>query len=114
MSEESTEDKVLDLGICVLVDVCHAPVIHEMKVREEVKTFLNEDCGTPAASFDDWVSDHNTGWFIDEQILKKPRKEDRRYFDEVIRIMIRTPENASYFILTFGASGISTTWGSDL
>lgn len=114
MSEESTEDKVLDLGICVLVDVCHAPIIHEMKVREEVKTFLNEVCGTPASSFDDWLSDHNTGWFIDEQILKKPRKEDRRYFDEVMRIMIRTPENASYFILTFGASGISTTWGSDL
>lgn len=114
MSEESTEDKVLDIGVCVLVDVCHAPIVKDMKVKEDVKSFLNEICGTPAESFDEWVTNHETGWFIDEEILKKPRKEDRRYFDEVIRVMIRTPENASYFILTFGSSGISTTWGSDL
>lgn len=114
MSNDSTEDKTMDLGVCVLVDVCHAPIIHEMKVKEDVKLFLNEVCGVPASSFEDWMSNHSTGWYIDEEVLKKPRKEDKRYFDEVVRIMIRTPENASYFILTFGASGTSTVWGSDL
>lgn len=111
---EDVEEKYMDLGVCVMVDVCHSPVIHEMKVRKDVKDFLNEVCGTPADSFDTWITDTSTGWFIDETILKKPRADDRKYFDEVVRIMIRTPENASYFVLTFGASGTSTTWGNDL
>lgn len=114
MDEENTEVQKINMGICITVNVCHGPIVHDMKIRKDVFEYLEEMGGPGAPSFGDWLSNHDFKWFTSGDISKQPRKDHKGYFDEVIQIWMRSADDASMFILTFGASGTSTTWGSDL
>lgn len=101
------------LGNIILVNVCHGPVVKEMKLKKEVILWLNENCGKEARNISEFFSNKDTGWYINDEIIKKPRKNSK-LFDEVVRIHVRNEEMISLFFMTFSVSGTSTSWGSDL
>lgn len=111
---DSEDTMFSDFGICIKVNVCHAPVVKEMSLRQEVFDFLEENFGKGASSFEEWITNPAVEWYTNNTPVGVDSKERKGYKDEMILIWIRNPSNASYFVLRFSTSGTSTNWGNDL